>query len=138
MVGAYNGSGYDDVETNNNKVVTGLVYARPFPKIPILKGLQLAYMGGYGKSSKNFDKKYGSPSDNPDWTINVAQASLVHPYFTIMGQYYWGKGAKNSTDENDREGYLAAAFARIPKVEKLRIFGKIYGLRCEYGSSRFT
>jgi len=126
MVGAYNGSGYDDMETNNNKVVSGLIYVRPLPQVPILKGFQLAYIGAYGKSSKNFDKKYGSPSDNPDWTINIAQASLVHPYFTIMGQYYSGKGAKNAVEENDREGYLAAAFVRVPKVEKLRIFSKFY------------
>jgi hypothetical protein len=34
-----------------------------------------------------------------------------------MGQYYSGKGAKNAVEENDREGYLAAAFVRVPKLK---------------------
>jgi len=46
--------------------------------------------------------------------------------FTMMGQYYWGKGTYKSTDENDRDGYVAAAFVRIPNLEKLRLFGKYY------------
>jgi len=43
-----------------------------------------------------------------------------------MGQYYWGKGAYKSTEENDREGYLVEGFVRIQTLEQLRVFGKYY------------
>jgi len=124
MAGFYNGSGYSDSESNDNKVVSGLVYVRPLPSVPVLKGLQLAYTGTYGESNSAFAT--GNTNDNPDWNVNAVQASLQHKMFTIMGQYYWGKGAYKSTEENDREGYLAEAFVRIPNVEKLRLFGKYY------------
>ncbi|SEM25501.1 hypothetical protein SAMN04489760_10839 [Syntrophus gentianae] len=124
MAGIYNGSGYADSEENDNKVVSGLVYVRPLPTVPILKGLQIAYTGTYGESNDKF--KTGQTDNNPDWVVNVAQASLQHKMFTVMGQYYWGKGAYKSTEEYDREGYLLEGFVRIPKLEKLRLFGKYY------------
>jgi hypothetical protein len=126
MVGVYNGSGFDTAETNQNKVVSGLVYVRPFPSVSILKGLQLAYVGTYGESNTNFAAGNGRITEYPDWQVNMAQVSLQHPYFTIMGQYYWGKGTKNSNEENDRRAYLISAFLRIPTIEKLRAFGKWY------------
>jgi len=127
MIGLYNGAGYDQSEENNNKVVSGLIYVRPLPTVPILKGLQLAYIGSYGKSNRKFASATDGPlTDYPTWQVNIAQASIVHPYFTLLGQYYWGKGTKNSTEEKNRKGYLTAGFIRIPKVEKLRVFGKYY------------
>lgn len=124
MVGVYNGAGYADSEANGNKVVSGLVYVRPLPTVPVLKGLQLAYTGTYGQSNEKF--KTGDTNAYPDWEMNVAQVSLQHEMFTLMGQYFWGQGAYKSTDEYDRDGYLAAAFLRIPNLEKLRLFGKYY------------
>jgi len=124
MVGIYNGAGYSNSEANGNKVVSGLVYFRPMPTVPVLKGLQLAYTGTYGESNKKF--KTGDTDEYPDWEMNIAQASLQHKYFTVMGQYYWGQGTYKSQDEHDRDGYLAAAFVRIPTLEKLRLFGKYY------------
>jgi hypothetical protein len=126
MVGVYNGSGFDTSENNNNKAISGLVYVRPFPMTTILKGLQLAYVGTYGESNANFAAGSGPTNEFPLWQVNMGQISLQHPYFTIMGQYYWGKGTKSSTEENDRRGYLASAFLRIPGLEKLRAFGKWY------------
>jgi hypothetical protein len=126
MVGVYNGAGFDTPENNMNKVVSGLVYFRPFPDRPFWKGLQLAYTGTYGESNNNFASGSGSTRDYPTWQLNVAQASLQHSYFTVMGQYYWGKGTKNSTEQNKRRAYLVDAFMRIPSVEKLRAFGKWY------------
>jgi hypothetical protein len=126
MVGVYNGSGFDTPERNNNKVVSGLVYVRPFPAAPILKGFQLAYVGTFGQSNNNFATGSGNINDFPTWQVNVLQASLQHPYFTVMGQYYWGKGTKASTEQNDRKAYLLDAFLRIPGVEKARVFGKWY------------
>lgn len=125
MAGIYNGSGYADSEANDNKVVSGLVYVRPFPSMTVLKGFQLAYTGTYGQSNEEF-KTGGNTDDNPDWIVNAVQASFQQKMFTIMGQYYWGKGAYKSTEENDREGYLVEGFVRIPTVEQLRVFGKYY------------
>ena len=125
MVGVYNGSGFDTPENNQNKVVSGLVYVRPLPTIPILQGFQLAYIGTYGQSNTNFAAA-GRTTDYPAWQVNMIQASLQHPYFTLMGQYYWGMGTKVANEQNDRTGYLLAAFLRIPTVEKLRVFGKWY------------
>ena len=126
MVGVYNGSGFDTTEANNNKVISGLVYVRPFPQTPILKGLQLAYVGTYGESNTNFASGNGPTNEFPLWDVNIGQISLQHPYFTLMGQYYWGKGTRASNEENDRRGYLASGFLRIPGFEKLRAFGKWY------------
>jgi hypothetical protein len=125
-VGLYNGPGFNNTEINNNKVVTGLVYVRPLPEVPIAQGLQLAYVGSYGKSNATFAPGAGVTTDYPDFQGNIAQVSFQHPYFTIMGQYYWGQATTTSTEQNDRKGYLADAFMRIPTLEKLRAFGKYY------------
>ncbi len=125
MVGVYNGSGFDMPENNQNKVVSGLVYVRPLPMVSILKGFQIAYVGTYGESNANFAER-GRTTDYPTWQVNILQASLQHPYFTIMGQYYWGMGTRSSTEQDDRKGYELAAFMRIPTMEKLRAFGKWY------------
>ena len=126
MVGVSNGAGYTTEEGNGNKAVSALVYFRPAPMVPILKGLQLAYMGTYGKSNRKFTAAYGSTDDNPDWRVNLVQASLQHAYFTVLGQYYWGQGTRQSQEELDRRGYLVAGFMRIPSLEKMRVFGKYY------------
>jgi hypothetical protein len=123
-VGVYNGPGYTNTEINQNKVVTGLFYVRPAPTVPILKGLQLAYVGSYGQSNTTFAPGAGVVTDYPDFQANIAQASLQHEYFTVMGQYYWGKGTTTAAEENDRKGYVAEGFLRIPTVEKLRAFGR--------------
>jgi hypothetical protein len=126
MIGVYNGAGFDTTEDNNNKVVSGLAYFRPFPGISLLKGLQLAYVGTYGESNAHFAPGNGPTSAYPTWQANIGQVSYQHPFFTVMGQYYWGKGTRNSNEENDRQAYLVAAFLRIPGLEKLRPFGKWY------------
>ncbi|MGC1403706.1 MAG: hypothetical protein WA974_12350 [Thermodesulfobacteriota bacterium] len=124
-VGVFNGPGYSNVEANTNKVISGLVYFRPAPTVPVLKGLQFAYNGTYGSSNSNFTAK-GQTNDYPALQVNVGQVSLQHQYFTIMGQYYWGQATTTSTEENKRRGYLVDGFVRIPGVEKLRVFGKWY------------
>jgi hypothetical protein len=124
QIGVYNGPGYNNTENNTNKAVSGLVYLRPLPNIDMLKGLQLAYVGTYGQSNANFTAK-GKTNDYPDWQVNIAQLSYQHKWFTLMGQYYWGKGTATSTEDNSRSGWVAAGFVRIPGVEKMRVFGKM-------------
>jgi hypothetical protein len=120
-----NGSGYTYAEANGNKVVSGLIYVRPLPTIPIANGLQLAYNGTYGESNSKFAS--GDKNAFPDWQVNIVQASLQHEMFTLMYQYYWGEGVygtATTSDENNRNGYLVEGFVRVPMVEKLRVFGK--------------
>jgi hypothetical protein len=126
FAGIYNGPGFNNTEANKNKVVTGLVYFRPMPMMPILRGLQLAYVGTFGESNTTFASGAGPVTDYPDFKANIAQASFQQERFTVMGQYYWGQATATSNEQRDREGYLAAGFVRIPSMEKLRAFGKYY------------
>ncbi len=123
QLGIYNGPGYSNLESNTDKALAGLIYFRPAPMVDLLQGLQLAYYGVYGKSNTNF-ADVTKKNDYPDWQVNVGQLSWQHKYFTVMGQYYWGKGTGTSTEDKDRKGYVAAGFMRIPGFEKMRIFGK--------------
>jgi len=107
---------------------------RPLPDVPVLKGLQIAYNGTYGDSNKKFTVAAAGPGvdtqDYPDFKANIVQASLQHALFTIMGQYYWGSGAKTSEEDFDRKAYLVEGFVRIPAIEfiptieKTRVFGR--------------
>lgn len=130
FVGLYNGAGYSvSSDSNGNKAVSGLVYLRPLPAVPVLKGLQVAYVGNYGKSNANFNpatEPGAIATDFPDWQVNIGQVSLQHELFTIMGQYYWGKATKSSAEDFSRKAYLVDAFVRIPGAEKVRAFGKYY------------
>jgi len=119
-----NGSGYDSPEANGNKAVSGVIYVRPLPMIPILKGLQLAYVGTYGDSNSTFVKGAGDINADPHWRVNLVQASLQHEMFTLMYQYYWGEGTFDSTNEDNSHGYQVEGFVRVPMVEKLRVFAK--------------
>lgn len=126
-IGVFNGSGYDTTEANNNKVVSGMIYFRPLPSVPVLKGLQIAYAGTYGESNTTFSAPAPagkSTTDYPDCTSNTAQVSLQHKAFTVMGQYYWGESTAKAADENDRKAYLVEAFAKVPGLEKAKIFGR--------------
>jgi len=125
QVGIYNGPGYTNTESNTNKPISGLVYFRPLPGVDVLKGLQLAYYGTYGQSNSTFASPPSKKGDYPDWQVNIAQLSWQHEWFTLMGQYYWGKGTSTSTEDNSRNGWLGAGFVRIPGVKKMRLFGKV-------------
>jgi len=124
MIGLYNGSGYNSSagDGNNNKIATALIYFRPLPTVPVLKGLQIAYFGAFGESNT----RVAATNQYYNVQINMGQVSLLHNYFAIMGQYYWGKGTTTAADDKDRNGYLASTFVRVPYVEKLRVFGKVY------------
>lgn len=125
QIGVYNGAGYTNSENNTDKPFGGLVYFRPAPGVDLLKGLVLSYYGMYGKSNNNFTAG-GKTNDYPNAQINLAQLAWQHPWFTLYGQYYWGKGTLTSTEDNSRSGWLVEGFVRIPKVEKLRAFGRYY------------
>lgn len=127
FVGVYNGGGYTVGESNDNKVVSGVVYLRPLPTVPVLKGLQLAYAGTTGESNSTFSTTKvpsASATDYPDFHASIAQVSLQHEYFTIMGQYYVGKGTATATDDFNRNAYQVDGFLKVPGCDKTRIFSK--------------
>ena len=127
MAGVYNGAGYSTAEGNGNKLGAVVFYVRPLADVAMLKGLQIAYTGNYGKSNNTFTvaKVPGSvATDFPDYQANIAQISWQHPLFTIMGQYYWGKGTATSDEDYSRKAYLVEGFVRIPGAEKVRLFGR--------------
>lgn len=48
-IGLYNGGGYSDVETNNNKMVEARLSLRPLPDL--LSGFQASFLGAFGKGN---------------------------------------------------------------------------------------
>ena len=110
-LGVYNGGGYHASEKNENKVVEGRLTLRPLPDI--VPGLQLSYLGIYGKGNKITD---------PDWRVNLGYASFEHEYVVLTGQYYDGKGNQKGDDENDRDGY--SFFAELKPHKKFSIIGR--------------
>ena len=94
QVGVYNGGGYSTSEKNKNKVIEGRLTVRPLPDI--VPGLQLTYFGTTGK---------GNTAAEPDWTTNLAFGSFESEPVVLTGQYYWGKGQQNGSNETEKKGY---------------------------------
>jgi hypothetical protein len=118
--GVYNGPGYTKAEDNDKKVWEIAGYVRPFNMIDALKGFRIGAHVLRGESNEFLQGTtyYG------DWDINQVMTSYQHEYFTIMAQYYEGKGEDTEDDENDRDGYNIAAFIRMPFDKNLRAFGR--------------
>ncbi|MGQ9569478.1 MAG: hypothetical protein ACUVUQ_01285 [Thermodesulfovibrionales bacterium] len=110
-LGVYNGGGYHASEKNENKVIEGRLTLRPLPDV--IPGLQLSYLGIYGKGNKDTD---------PNWRVNLGYASFEHEYFVLTGQYYDGKGNQKGADENDKDGY--SFFAELKPHKKFSIIGR--------------
>ena len=125
QVGIYNGGGYTNAEANTDKPIGGLVYFRPAPGVEMIQGLVLSYFGMFGKSNNTFTTP-GKTGDYPGVQVNLAQLAWQHKWFTLFGQYYWGKGTFTSSEEDSRSGWLAEGFVRIPKVEKMRVFARYF------------
>ncbi|MBF0508020.1 MAG: hypothetical protein HQK57_03725 [Deltaproteobacteria bacterium] len=121
--GVYNGAGYDRSERNPTKFFEGLLWVRPFNMFGWGKGLRLAAQYGSGESDARFAVPSGSTA-YPEWNVQFYTASYQHRLFTIFGQYYAGKGTKTSTEQNNRTGWDAAGFVRMPFWPRLRVFTK--------------
>ncbi|HET6515039.1 MAG TPA: hypothetical protein VFG09_07760 [Thermodesulfovibrionales bacterium] len=94
QAGIYNGGGYTTTEQNRNKVLEGRITVRPLPDI--IPGLQLSYFGVTGK---------GNVAAHPNWTANLAFGSFEHEYFVVTGQYFWGDGNAQGSDQFQKRGY---------------------------------
>ena len=100
-IGAYNGGGYNGVETNLNKSIEGRLSIRPLPDF--VPGLQLTYFGVRGK---------GNTAAEPDWSVSQGTVSYESPYLNAVASYLTGKGngagsaIDSATKEAlDREGW---------------------------------
>ena len=99
-VGIYNGGGYHSIETNQNKFIETRISLRPLPEI--IPGLQLSYLGGFGK---------GNIAEEPDFNFHSGYVSMQHQYFVLTANYFSGTGneAGDLINSNglalDSEGY---------------------------------
>ncbi len=110
-IGAYNGGGYHAIEQNDNKVIEGRLTLRPLPDI--IPGLQLTYFGTYGNSNVASSTSHVWSSDSssiktyhiapPEWNTNAMMLSYEHKYFTLTGQYVFGKGNSSGSYHNYNE-----------------------------------
>jgi len=89
-----NGGGYTASEKNKNKVLEGRFTLRPLPDV--IPGLQFSYFGTTGK---------GNTAAEPDWTTNMVFGSFESEPVVLTGQYYWGKGQQNGSNETKKDGY---------------------------------
>lgn len=119
-VGVYNGSGYHGKEANQNKVVEARLTARPLPDT--LPGLELSYMGAYGK---------GNTAASPIYNLNLGMVSFQHPDFILYGLYFRSKGNfKGSLVDSNGSSLLGAGYTffglyHLPVLnKKLSVFAR--------------
>ncbi len=95
-VGGYNGEGYTAPEANDQKAVQARVTIRPFPRIPILKGLRLTGFGDWDHYVRDARKQRG-----------VIEATFENPCLNFGATYMKAKDQASSANvtEVDAEGY---------------------------------
>ncbi len=117
-IGIYNGGGYHNFENNLNKTIEARISVRPVPAL--LPGLQISYVGVYGKG--NVDK-------SPDFIINSGYISYENRFLTVTAQYEKGLGnatgtyADTSFNALPHHGYSLYGELRIPKTS-FSIYGR--------------
>jgi hypothetical protein len=127
-LGVYNGGGYHASEANENKVVEGRATVRPLADIA--PGLQLSYLGLYGKGNA---KAVDSLPGYPDYIVNLGMISFEHPQFTLTGQVFMTEGnAKGrwvnpaTGDALKTLGYSVFGRVLIPGAEsRIHAFGRV-------------
>ncbi|MGA2296215.1 MAG: hypothetical protein ABSG15_01545 [FCB group bacterium] len=109
VLGVYNGSGYNVAEANFNKSIEARLSIRPIPDI--IPGLQLSYLGIFGKGNT---AQKALTDLVPDWTANMGMISYESEYFNITGEYFTGSG--NAT------GSYASAAKVATKIDGYSVF----------------
>ncbi|MBI5194360.1 MAG: hypothetical protein HZA08_13095 [Nitrospirae bacterium] len=112
-IGIYNGSGYNAVEENMDKVVEGRITLRPLPNL--LPGLQLSYFGVNGKGNK---------SAKPDWQTHTGLLSFQNKYMVLTGEYAEAKGNQKGEDEKDKRGFSLFGDFKIPFTNNLNFIAR--------------
>ena len=108
--GVYNGGGYHASEANENKVVEGRVTVRPLADVA--PGLQLSYLGLYGKGN------VVAQGSLPDYIVNMGMVSFQHPQFTLTGQLF-------ATEGNAKGKWVDPATGDALKTLGYSVFGKV-------------
>lgn len=117
-VGIYNGGGYHAIEKNENKMIDGRLSLRPFPEI--IPGLQLSFLGAYGK---------GNAGTSPDYNTLAANISYENKNLALTGTFYTGTGFEDGSRLNImgkppyNSGYSFFADLNIPKTD-LSLIGR--------------
>ena len=117
-MGVFNGGGYHLLEKNLNKTFEVRISIRPLPAV--LPGLQVSYLGIYGK---------GNLKSSPGFVVKVGYVSYENRFITLTAQYEQGNG--NSTgsyiDSSSmalpHEGYSVFGEFKIPKTS-LALYGR--------------
>lgn len=130
-IGLYNGGGYHAGENNSNKVIEGRLTIRPLPAL--VPGLQLSYLGVYGKGNVDKVQYNGHTLSNspPDFHINLGMISYQNPIVIFTAQYFRTKGNSGGSwfdaDGNalDTEGYAFFGNVKLSMLTpKLAVFGR--------------
>ncbi len=124
-IGVYNGGGYHASEANNNKVVEGRLTFRPLPDV--IPGLQVSYLGMFGKGNVSSDKG----TKIPDFNVNLGMLSYQNPIVILTAQYFQTKGnaAGSWVDSNGSalktEGYSFFGNVKLAMISpKLSVFAR--------------
>ena len=117
-IGIYNGGGYHALENNENKIIEGRLTIRPVPQI--IPGLQLSYLGVFGK---------GNSAQAPDYNANAGIISYESKHLVLTGTYYNGVGdidgqtINNSGKSLDQNGYSIFSEIKI-NDSNINLFGR--------------
>ena len=105
-IGIYNGGGYHAIEKNTNKTIEGRLTVRPL--IQSIPGLQLTYLGAFGK---------GNTESAPDWALNAGFLSWENQNFVLTGMYF--------SCEGNSFGSAVQSFGEPIKQDGYSIFGEL-------------
>jgi len=118
-VGLYNGGGYHAAEANQNKTLEGRLTIRPLAES--LPGLQLSYLGVFGK---------GNTAAAPDYVVNLGMLTYEYPGLIFTAQVFATEGnAKGSWVDNGKAvntlGFSTFANLQIPGTQgRWSVFGR--------------
>lgn len=113
-IGIFNGGGYHAIEMNNNKTIEGRLSIRPLPDI--IPGMQFGYSFALGKSNTETAQEFN---------MNIAYLIYQCELFTLLTQYYTGKGGfqddyvnPNSPEFSlDNDGYSIFGEFNVPSTD---------------------
>jgi len=110
QIGLYNGGGYTAAEKNSNKVPMVRISVRPMPDLA--PGLQLSVYGADGKGNVadtywTKDGPFKGREVYPDFKVFDGALSFQHKYFSLMGEYYQGRGNAAGTAYYKDTDYVA-------------------------------
>ena len=123
-LGVYNGGGYHNDEANSSKALEGRLSIRPLPEL--VPGLQLSYLGMFGKGNKSPYTSY-----EPNYIVNMGMLSLENPLYILTAQYFQTTGNAAGTwvtpdnDELRTEGVSVFGRVKMPFItERLGAFAR--------------